>query len=61
VFLGGGAYVCDLTSFYDDVFSHESYVVTRAAADSRRRLRRSIGLCAAAGGAVAALAGLGAL
>ena len=37
------AYVCDLTSFYDDVLTHESYVRTARRRDSLRQLVAPLG------------------
>ena len=37
------AYVCDVTSFYDDVFAHEQYVRTARRRDSLRRLVDPLG------------------
>jgi hypothetical protein len=52
------AYVCDLTSFYDDVFAHESYVRTARRRDSLRKLVDPLGYIPRP--AVAALAELAA-
>jgi hypothetical protein len=52
------AYVCDLTSFYDDVFSQESYVRTARRRDSLRKLVDPLGYIPRP--AVAALAELAA-
>jgi len=52
------AYVCDLTSFYDDVFAHESYVRTARRRDSLRKLVDLLGYIPRP--AVAALAQLAA-
>jgi hypothetical protein len=37
------AYVCDLTSFYDDVFAHESYLRTARRRESLRKLVDQVG------------------
>ena len=37
------AYVCDLTSFYDDVLAHDSYVRTSRRRDSLRKLVDPLG------------------
>lgn len=50
------AYVCDLTSFYDEVFAHEMYVRTSRRRDSLRKLVAPLGYIARP--AVAALAEL---
>lgn len=52
------AYVCDLTSFYDDVLAHESYVRTARRRDSLRKLVVPLGYIPRP--AVAALADLAA-
>lgn len=52
------AYVCDLTSFYDSVFAHESYVRTASRRDSIRKLVDPLGYIPRP--AVAALAELAA-
>jgi hypothetical protein len=52
------AYVCDVTSFYDDVFAHESYVRTARRRDSMRKLVSPLGYIPRP--AVAALAELAA-
>jgi hypothetical protein len=52
------AYVCDLTSFYDDVIAHESYVRTSRRRDSLRKLVAPLGYIPRP--AVAALAELAA-
>lgn len=52
------AYVCDLTSFYDDVLAHESYVRTARRRDSLRKLVAPLGYIPRP--AVAALADLAA-
>jgi hypothetical protein len=52
------AYVCDLTSFYDDVFAHESYIRTARRRDSLRKLVDPLGYIPRP--AVAALAELAA-
>jgi hypothetical protein len=52
------AYVCDLTSFYDDVLAHESYLRTARRRESIRKLVDPIGYIARP--AVAALAELAA-
>jgi hypothetical protein len=52
------AYVCDLTSFYDDVLAHESYVRTARRRDSLRKLVDPLGYIPRP--AVAALAELAA-
>ncbi len=53
------AYVCDLTSFYDEVLAHESYVRTARRRDSLRKLVDPLGYIPRPG--VAALAELAAL
>jgi hypothetical protein len=52
------AYVCDLTSFYDDVLAHESYVRTARRRESLRKLVAPLGYIPRP--AVAALAELAA-
>ncbi|HZN00627.1 MAG TPA: hypothetical protein VFB70_14595, partial [Pyrinomonadaceae bacterium] len=52
------AYVCDLTSFYDDVLAHESYVRTARRRESLRKLVAPLGYIPRP--AVAALAELSA-
>jgi len=52
------AYVCDLTSFYDDVLAHESYVCTARRRESLRKLVAPLGYIPRP--AVAALAELAA-
>ena len=52
------AYVCDLTSFYDDVLAHESYVRTARRRESLRKLIAPLGYIPRP--AVAALAELAA-